>query len=359
MLAPKKVLLTTIENISRILEVWEEKRLVAEAKYSKEQAKKPGIFRSGPNPDKLSKLTQASGAVSREQKNLIKLNNALTTLTTQLSPENKTAISQIREVMMIHYIDEYAYGRVRKEGSELLKAIEDVILNATANSADNFFLKNEHLALKKGKGHEHFDSRFLVCQYAIVDPELPKVVAHIFDHIMNASLVHNDKNFEIYTACMKALVRVGLTVSPSEWNALVSAKMGNTNANPFQITVESVLNAKEHYSEKGIQSHYGNIKGLESLYPDLYEKVKKYAESTPAGRALQEVKANEVKDNPVKTDQENISNTTTQADAPSSVADHTAMQPPPLLSSFRPASPPQAPQASSLEESDHTAPKPK
>jgi hypothetical protein len=42
MLAPKKVLLTTIENISRILEVWEEKRLVAEAKYSKEQAKKPG-----------------------------------------------------------------------------------------------------------------------------------------------------------------------------------------------------------------------------------------------------------------------------------------------------------------------------
>jgi hypothetical protein len=321
--APKEVLLTTISNISTILETWEKKRLAAVAKYEHEKDKPKGFFSSGPNPKKLDKLISATGAVSREQVNLKKLNDALTTLTTELNSDNKIAISQIREVMMIHYINEYTYGRTKKEDSELLKAIQDVILKATENPADNFFLKNENLAIKKGIDHEHFDSRFLVCQYANVDPELPKVVAHIFDHIMSASLVKNDRNFEVYTAAMKALVRVGLPVAASEWNAVVSTHLGSDNTNPFLLTLESVLNAKEKFTEKSIQTTYNYLNGdmLKRDHPAVHAKIEEYLLS-PAAKKAREASTAIL---------ENQSAPEAQADT-SPTPEHKNMAAPPLLS---------------------------
>ncbi len=329
--APKEVLLTTIRNIAEILQTWEEKRLAASAKYKAEEGKKKGFFSSGPNPEKLNKLISVTGAVSREQTNLKKLNDALTTLTTELSSDNKTAIAQIREIMMMHYIDEYAYGRSRKEGSELLKAIEDVILKATANPADNFFMKNEHLALKSGTGHDHFDSRFLVCQYMNVDPELPNIVAHIFDHIMNASLVNNDKNFEIFTASMKALVRVGLTASASEWNAIVSKHLGSDNNNPFLFKLEEVMNAKVRFNEKGIQASYGymNATQVAAQQPFVFAKIGEYLRS-PAARQDRNLSAAAIKDVSLTPSAEAKSDGATNPAFPSP-----AGEPPMLLSKYK------------------------
>jgi hypothetical protein len=276
--APKEVLFSLIQNISRIVQGWEEKRIAAETKYEKEDKKEKGFFSSGRNETKLKQLSSKTGAVSREQSKLKELNDALSTLTTTLDSDNKIAISQIREIMLIHYIDEYAYGRSRKDGSPLLKAIEDIILNATNDPRDNFLLKNEHLALKKGSGHEHFDSRFLVCQYALIDLELPKVVAHIFDLVLQNTVADSEKNLEVYTAAMKALVRVGLNVAPSEWNALVSKHLGNSNDNPFQISLESVLSAKEKFNEKGIRDNYPFVRAasLTRSNPEVSEKLLAY-----------------------------------------------------------------------------------
>jgi hypothetical protein len=121
-------------------------------------------------------------------------------------------------------------------------------------------------------------------QYAIVDPELPKVVEFIFKKILTTHMT-SDTNYKLYTNYMKALVRVGLQVAPSEWNKLVEQHLGNKKGNPFQITVEDVTNADTRFNEEGIARSYANIVKIDDV---LRDKVHEFL--SPPRNPLQEAK---------------------------------------------------------------------
>lgn len=194
---------------------------------------------------------------TRESNSVTKLKGELNTLKDNLPDDPATAMSEIRRVMIIAYIDEYAHGRENKKDSKLLTAMEDIILKA-AEPDYNFLMKNEHLAIKQGMGHDHFDSRFLAMSYAPYDPELIPVVEHIFKASIGSTMVDNETNRNLYTNYMKAFVRVGLEVAPSVWNDLVVKHIGSVENNAVAMPLERVKDSN-NWTEAGIQKYFSVV----------------------------------------------------------------------------------------------------
>jgi hypothetical protein len=254
---PTAVLDNLTKDTGALVAKWNKTFMVETEKYKK-MTEATGMFKPS-EKDKMAKNTE-NADILRQLNFIQKLNTNLEALKNRSEPDLDKLLSQIRQLMIISYIDEYAVGRKDKEISDVLKDLQRVILNITPDPKDNFFMKNEALSIKQGKGENYFDARFLAMDVKAVDPELPVSVP-------------NALNKEIYTNYMKALVRVGLDVATPEWNDLVVANLGNSAAdpNPYLIT-RARITEKDYFSEPNIQKRYDS----NALDENLREKIHNY-----------------------------------------------------------------------------------
>jgi hypothetical protein len=326
---PREVLTKLQSDVAHAVAAWEKSFAEGDARFQKSKAKEGKFL--GPSRQSLIDMTFSQGEINRELKNLKMLEIELKNLAPRLDSDPEVAISEIRLVMITNYIREYAEGRQDKKISPMLQELQNIILKATDDPADNFLMKNEHLSIKKGKGHEHFDARFLAMQFEIVDPELPKVVEFIFKNVLT-TYAKTDTNLNLYTNYMKAIVRVGLSVAPSEWNKLVEQHLGNSKGNPFQITVEDVINAETRFNEEGIAKSYGKIMGVDEV---LRKKVIDFL--SPARTPEAEAKGSPSQSPRLSSNfpYSAVQHKETESERPSTAP---ADNPPPLLSSHRPKS---------------------
>jgi hypothetical protein len=266
-LPPKELLESLKTKISVIQSDWHESIIRKDNKLSH-----PNMFQKVKNATGLGGVSSEQIAEkTRQSNNVTALLNALNGI--QLSSDMQQAYGQIRQAMMIGYITEYAQGREGKEVTKLLTQIEDAILTASPNSEDNYLMKNQSLALKQGKGHEHFDSRFLATQYEIVDTELPGVVKHLFSRVVEALAGNSETNKAMYVNCMKALVRVGVLTAIPEWNELAKKHFGSPLLNPFQITLYEAQNADSKLSESALKDKFDVVRNQVAKHPNLAEKI--------------------------------------------------------------------------------------